>query len=160
MQREESSCAEHCFNCDLRLAFSSSNFLKFSFDCSPIKETKPRWRCYLRLLQKPLLLPSHTAPVCTPCISGLLCPPHLSFSPSLPSLLKSEHPQPLFPTRPSWAQVWPWILNPEASQILLTIFSFFFSSCRNISSSCCSNFSCSLLFFNCSCFSSSNLVSS
>lgn len=110
MQREESSCAEHCFNCDLRLSFSSSNFLKFSFDCSPIKETKPRWRCYLRLLQKPLLLPSHTAPPCTPCISGLLCPPHLSFSPSLPSLLKSEHPQPLYPTRPSWAQVWPWIL--------------------------------------------------
>ena len=52
------------------------------------------------------------------------------------------------------------ILNPESSQIILTIFSFLLPSSRNVSNSCSTNFCWSLLFFSCSFFSSSNLVTS
>ena len=52
----------------------------------------------------------------------------------------------------------PGILNPESFQIILTIFSLLFPSSRNVSSSCSTNFCCSLLFFSCSFLSSSNLL--
>lgn len=162
MLREDSSCAEHCINCALTFSFSSSNIRKFSFVCSPIREQNPEKRCYLRLPEQPAPPSPRPQLHSVACgVLGLLSPSTLPFLPSLPSLLRFEHPWPLYPARLSGAQALPWIREPSPSwTLLLTIFSFLFSSWRNVSSSCSSNFSCSLLFFNCSRFSSSNLVTS
>lgn len=74
--REESSWVEHCINCALTFSFSSSNILKLSFVCIPIREQSPEKRCYLTLSQKPAP-PSHThSSILQPVVSG----PSLSFS--------------------------------------------------------------------------------
>lgn len=159
--RELSSCVELCLTCALRFSFSSSSFRKFSFDCLPITEQSPEKRYYpLALAEAHPSFPHR--PHSGPCsVLGFLSSPHLPLSPSLPLLLSSKCPQLLYPARPGWTHVWPCIYGPDLSQILLlTIFSLLFSSCRNDSISCSSNFSRSLLFFSCSRFSSSNLITS
>lgn len=110
--------------------------------------------------EAPPPLPSGTALPCAWCISGLLCPlHHLSHLPSLFSWGLSTLSL-YIPLGHAGLGSNPGILNPESSQIILTIFSFLFPSSRNVSNSCSTNFRCSLLFFSCSFLSSSNLVTS
>lgn len=158
--REDSSCVECCLNCILRVSFSSSKFRNVSLDCSPIKEQRPEKSCYPQTPLEPhSSFPHpqlHSVPYVIQAFS--LLPTCLSHLPSLLSWDLSTHSL-CIPPRSAWARVWSCIYDSNSSKILLlTVFSFFLSFCCNDSISASISFSCSLLFFNCSRFSSSNLV--
>lgn len=134
--REESSCIEHCFTCALRVSFSSSNFCKFSFDCSPIKEQSPEKRCYPQTLVEAHSSFPHSQLHLRPAVSqafSLSSPlAFLTFSPSSPAVWVPIASV----ARTAWLDSclalysWPWLVPDSPSHHLFFLF-FFLSEWLN-----------------------------